>query len=93
MDAEVAQEPAGGERPGRRQRPSSSCLGWLVVAGDLDDEDEQGERDHEEGDYAVEAPGLGVGPRVEGPDDLAAAVRVGAGSLRGQPLQMCALAR
>jgi hypothetical protein len=78
VDAQVAHKPAAGE-PGRHQQGQKQCgLGARVVPGDLDEEDQGAERDQQQRDHAVEAAGFGVRPGVERPDDLAAAVGVGA---------------
>ena len=52
-----------------------------MVTDQLDQHDQRAQRDEQERDHAVEAAGLGVRPRVERPDDLAAAVGVGAAML------------
>ena len=86
VGAEVALQPARGECSGGDQPEQQRGFRRLVVARRFDDEDQRGERDHEQGDGAVEAACFGMRPGIQGPDDLAAAVRVGAGRLARAPV-------
>jgi hypothetical protein len=81
VHAQVARQPACRERPGHEHGPQESELRGVVVAGGLDDDDEQPEHDHQQRDAAMEAAGLGVRPRIQGPDDLAPVIGVGARGL------------
>src|SRR5690242_148375 len=52
-----------------------------MVADAFGQEKQCCEADHRERDHAMEASGLGMGPRVKRTDDLASPVRVGAATL------------
>ena len=68
-------QPPATTRQGQQGQQQRRLLG-LVVAHALDDQDHRAQHDHHQRDPPMEAPGLRVGPRVERPNDLAAAVGV-----------------
>lgn len=76
MRAEVAHEPACGERREAQHRQQHGRLGRAVVAGAGDEDDQHGERDERQRDAAVEAAGLGVRPGIQRPGDLATSVGI-----------------
>ncbi len=82
MEAQVAQQPPPRERVRREQREQDRRLAHRGMADRLDREDQRAEHDQQQRDRAVEAPGLGVRPRVERSDDLPAPVGVGAALLQ-----------
>jgi hypothetical protein len=91
--AQVAEEPASGERGHDEESDEEAGLGEPVVPRQFDQEDEDTQGDHDERDDAVEAAGLGVRPGVERPTisrPWSESVQRG---LLGQALQTCARAR
>jgi hypothetical protein len=81
--AQVAQQPK------QRQHDDGQCweergrVGWLGVLSEGDDEHEASQRDEGERDHPMEPSRFRMRPRVDGTNDLAPAIRIGAPVLRG----------
>jgi hypothetical protein len=73
----------GDQRDDRACARDHQQLGGIVVSDSLHDEYQSRQRHEYQTDPAVEAPGLGVWPGVEGARDLPSLVGVGAQFLAG----------
>jgi hypothetical protein len=82
VDAEVPKKPTSADRDHDQHPAEQRSVARPTIASELDDEDERRQQNEHERDHAMEAAGLGVGPRIDGTHDLATFCGIGAAVLR-----------
>ena len=93
MCSQIGRQPTADPERGEYCSAEQRRLGRLVVADACGGEHEQGERDEHEREHAVEAAGLRRGHGSSGRTISRPSSESVQAALRGQPLQMWALAR